>query len=50
MVSKAAERKLIKFFFLAIGQSKFPFFFRTQFQLKSVHYEMKLHFPSSYFL
>ena len=36
MVSKAAERKLIKFFFLAIGQSNSPFF-RTQFQLKSDH-------------
>ena len=48
MVSKAAERKLIKFFFLAIGQA-IPLFFRTQFRLKSDHYEMKTAFSEFIF-
>ena len=49
MVSKAAERKLIN---SSLSQSvkAIHLFFRTQFQLKLDHYEMKLHFPSSPFL
>ena len=49
MVKKAAERTLIKFFFLAFCQSNASFFFRTQFQMESNHYEMKLHFQISSF-
>ena len=49
MVKKAAERTLIKFFFLALCQSNASFFFRTQFQMESNHYEMKLHFQISSF-
>ena len=42
MVKKAAERRLIKFPFLAIGQSNHPLFSLQKFQMESNHYEMKL--------
>ena len=43
MVKKAAERTLIKFFLLAIGQSNAPLF-SSQFQIESNHYDTKTAF------
>ena len=47
MVKKAAERRLIKFLFLAIDKSN-PLFFGAKFQMESNHYEMKVHFQTSF--
>ena len=43
MVKKAAERTLLKFFFLAIGQSNPPLF---SCRVSNDHYEIKLHIQS----
>ena len=48
MVKKAADRGLIKFSFLEIGRTNRSLF-RTQFQMESNQYEMKLHFQTSSF-
>ena len=49
IVKKVAQRRLNKFFFLAIGQSNPPLF-SYPVPVESNHYEIKLHSQTYYFL